>query len=143
MRFYKNNAYPEIFLHDCRFKMAYENKNLRLIFEDGFAVKTGNCIEKKKGYIQISDMPLIEISIRGLKGEMQGNIYKETVAQIEFSDLCLLLRNSFLEVVDEYYNCMGLLYRCCITPYHENQKFDRIELTIDFEHRALEYYMEK
>ena len=32
MNFYKNNAYPEIFLHDCFAEVVHENENLKLIF---------------------------------------------------------------------------------------------------------------
>ena len=68
MEFYKNNAYPEIFLHDCECKINYDNEKqiLQFVFDVGFCLKDdgkGN-IERKPGIIQFSNLPLDEIEIK-------------------------------------------------------------------------------
>ena len=139
--FYKNNAYPDIFLHDCQFKIEYKNKNLRLLFDNGFCKKSEGGIEEPKGYIQISNISLDDVIIRAYKGKKCFGKYIETVTDISFSDLNNLFQKCSLEVIDEYY-CWGqVLYKCCVYPYQNHQAFDRVDITINYQNKMLEYYI--
>lgn len=143
MRFYKNNAYPDVFLHDCQFKMVYKNKNLQLLFDNGFCMKAKDSIKETRGYIQISDISLDEVTIQVYKGKIRLGKYSETVTDISFSDLNRLLQKSSLMIIDEYY-CLGqVLYKCCVYPYQVRQAFYRVDITISYENRTLEYYIDE
>ena len=142
MNFYKHNGYPEIFLHDCRCKPVYEDQTLRLVFDDGFCMQTSEGRKQTKGYIQFSNLPLQEVSIRGFKGEPRPGKYVEIVEDLSFRELCQVLEDASLEVWDEYY-CQGqALYKCCIYPYKEGQLWDQVEITVHFEGKKIEYYIE-
>lgn len=143
MKFYKNNAYPDIFLHDCQFKMVYKNQKLLLLFDNGFCKNFEDRIKKIRGYIQISNISLDEVAIRAYKGKTQLGKYIETVTNIDFSDLNSLLQKCSLEIIDEYY-CLGqVLYKCCIYPYQADQVFDQLDILITYDKRTLEYYIEE
>lgn len=141
MRFYKKNAYPEIFLHDCQFKPEYINNSLFLRFENGFCRQGVGNIEKLKGYIKIADIPLEEVTIKAYKRKSRFGKYKEIVSCIEFADLSRLLEDYDLEVIDEYY-CRGqVLYKCTFYPYR-HKPYDSVEIAISYGGGALEYYVD-
>ena len=141
LKFYKNNAYPDIFLHDCQFRITYENNNLILLFPDGFMKQESSTLKRVKGHIQISDISLDELVIKVYRHQAQPGKYSAMVTEMELSELSDFFDRYSLEVLDEYY-CWGqVLYKCHPYPYHANQPFDQLELTITYENRALEYYL--
>jgi len=84
----------------------------------------------------------VEGSIRGFKGEPRPGKYVEIVEDLSFRELCQVLEDASLEVWDEYY-CQGqALYKCCIYPYKEGQLWDQVEITVHFEEKKIEYYIE-
>ena len=141
MIFYKNNAYPEIFLHDCRFELEYENKILRFIFKDGFCKEAKDGIEIIKGCIQISNISPNEVTIRHRKNKRGFGKHRELVSVIDFADLKRLTQNRYTEVIDEYYSSERLLYRCGLYPCDRNNSFELVDIEIDFGDGALEYYV--
>ena len=144
MRFYKKNAYPDIFLHDCQFRLEYKDQTLRLLFEDGFCRMTADCSanpERIKGYIQIENIPSDEISIKAYKGKRCFGKYTETVHNIDLELLSCLLKNCCLEVIDEYYCSGQVLYKCGFYPYQKKRPFDRVEIVISYYDSTLDYYI--
>ena len=140
MRFYKNNAYPEIFLHDCDFELKYENGNLIFSFDNGFC-KQEEETKLVKGCIQIRDLPIEEVSIMaGRHYNLFGRWY-EISKDISYSELLDYLKNSSLQVVDEFYNGSSLWYRCFVYPFHKRQKYYYIEICVDYSDKDLEYYL--
>ena len=140
MKFYKNNAYPEIFLHDCQFKMEYTNNNLNLLFDNGFC-RQNIGMTKAKSRIQVSDISLDEVRIRIFKYKTILGKFKVIGKDLEFSELDVFFKNYSLEIVDEYYRYGEFLYKCTPYPYSSNQPFDLLELVVTHEERPIEYYL--
>lgn len=144
MNFYKNNAYPEIFLHDCECKINYDNEKqiLQFVFDVGFCLKDdgkGN-IERKPGIIQISNLPLDEITIKIFKFRNFLGHFKIIGKYCELSNCHKLFKGYQFRVVDEYYAYQTLLLRGTPYPYSPKHKIDEIEIEIYLGESSIEYH---
>ena len=45
MIFYKNNAYPDVNLHDCNFQIKIVENKIQFVFPEGFGVVNNDKIE--------------------------------------------------------------------------------------------------
>ncbi len=144
MEFYKNNAYPEIFLHDCECKINYDNEKqiLQFIFDVGFCLKDdgkGN-IERKPGIIQISNLPIEEITIKTFKLRNYLGHFKMIGKHCELSDFHNFFKNYYFQVYDEYYAYQTLLLRGIPYPCYPKHKFDEFEIEIYLGNSPIEYH---
>ena len=46
MIFYKNNAYPEVYLHDCNFQIKTIDNKIQFVFPEGVGVVDNEKMEK-------------------------------------------------------------------------------------------------
>lgn len=144
MEFYKNNAYPEIFLHDCECKINYnsERQVLQLVFDVGFAIKddgNGN-IERKSGSIQISNLPIEEITIKTYRFHNLLGHFRMIGKYCELSDFDNFFKDYCFQIIEEYYAYETLLLRGIPYPYNSKQKFDEIQIEIHHGKSPIEYY---
>lgn len=90
----RNNAYPEISLHDCAFtEINYESQGVYFVFKDGFCLSAEEQTNGKALLFLDLDTSNLAFhttkSIRFLKGHMPKYITK----YIEISDIQKKLRN--------------------------------------------------
>ena len=146
MRFYKNNAYPDIVLHDYTFKPLYDGENLVFNFDQGFSVKMEEEYEHYvKGMIKIPQFSLDELNVYSVKNFNFLGIHRKIERCIEIDEFFELCKKTRLVVYDEYYAMGQFIWKCAIYPYDEKKykKYGDIVLNAnmdDFE-KLLEYYL--
>lgn len=147
MKFFKNNAYPEVNLHDCHFKIEVCDGNIRFLFPEGVGLVSGDQLNWcKKGMIQLSDCSLEDLEIFSVKWSSRFGKLRKVSREISLRDLNVLFeRGGCLELWDEYYSDSRFLWKCAIYPYTENKKFQRKYGEIEigaFTESPMEYYLE-
>ncbi|MBR2293536.1 MAG: hypothetical protein IKA44_04455 [Clostridia bacterium] len=148
MIFYKNNAYPEVCLHDCNFQIKTIDNKIQCVFPEGVAVVDNEKIDwSVKGMIQISDCSIDEITINSIKPFNFFGIHRMIAKEISLQELNeIFQRGGFLQVFDECYSYGRFIWKCAIYPYKSNkkfvQKYGEIEISA-FTESPLEYYLDK
>lgn len=146
MRFYKNNAYPDIILHDYTFKPIYDGENLVFDFDQGFCVKVGEEYEHSvKGMIKIPKFSLDELNVYSVKYFNFLGIHRKIERYIEVDEFFELCKKTRLVVYEEYYAMGQFMWECALYPYDEkmHKKYGNIVInayTGDLE-KPLEYYL--
>ena len=148
MDFYKNNAYPDVNLHDCNFFIKVIDNNIQFIFPEGVGVIENTNIDwTYKGMIQLSNCSIDELSISSTKPFNFLGIHRMITKDITLKDLSKIFENNgFLQVYNEYYSYQEFVWKCDIYPYNKNKKlikkYGQIEISA-FTESPLEYYLEK
>ena len=148
MIFYKNNAYPDVDLHDCNFQIKVVDNSIRFDFFEGFAVLTNGKYESSvKGMIQISDCSIDEISICSVKPFNFLGIHRMESRELSFKELNKIFQNGgCLQLFGEYYSYEQFIWKCAIYPYSTNKKYVKkygeIEISA-FTESPFEYYLGK
>lgn len=111
MRFYKNNAYPDIVLHDYAFKPFFDGENLIFDFDKGFCVKVEEEYEHYvKGMIKIPQFSLDELNVYSVKYFNFLGIHRKIERYIEvdeFFELCKKLIWLFLKNIMQWGSLYG------------------------------------
>lgn len=148
MTFYKNNAYPDVTLHDCNFQIKAIDNHIRFIFPEGVGVVRGDkLICASKAMLQLSNCSLEDISIYSVKHSKFFGIYRAILKEISIKELNQIFENGgFLQQFNEYYSFEQFIWECDIYPYKANKKFVKKygEIVIRaITDSPLEYYLEE
>ena len=118
MTFYKNNAYPDVNLHDCNFQIKATDDTVQFWFPQGVGVEQDGKIDWTiPGMIRISNCPIDELSIYSVKHFNFLGIHCKILREITLKDLNKIFENGgFLQVFDEYYCYQQFIWKCAIFP---------------------------
>ena len=148
MVFYKNNAYPEVNLHDCNFQIKTVDNKIQFVFPEGFgATSNGEVNHSTKGMIQITDCSIDEISIYSVKHFNFLGVHRVVMKEISLKELNEIFKSGgFLQLFNEFYSYNEFIWKCAIYPYNTNKKFVKkyggIEISA-YTESSLEYYFDK
>lgn len=144
MRFYKNNAHFDIYLHDCNFKLIVEDNCLKFDFPEGFAILRDGKYESVKGMIKIKDMSIDDLDIRSVKMFNFLGIHKMISKWISVKELNEIFKNGYLQVYAEYYSLNQFMWECAIYPYNKKLSGQHGWIEIrGFMDSPMEYYIEE
>ena len=148
MTFFKNNAYPDVILHDCNFQIKEIDNNIQFIFPEGVGVVRDNkLVWDIKAMLQLSNCSMDDISIYSVLHSNFLGIHRAIFKEISIKELNRLFENGgYLQLYNEYYSFEQFVWECSIYPYKFNKKFAKKygEIVIRAITEApLEYYLKE
>ena len=145
MKLYKTNAYPDVDLHDCHFKIFSQDDVVLFDFPNGFSVLQNGEWKCIKGQIRIAACSIDELSILSKVRVNVFGIHRGISRYLSEKDLNKIFKEGVLELFDEYYACERFLWKCAIYPYDKckklSRKYGEIEIGGYIE-SPLEYYLD-
>ena len=146
MDFYKNNAYPDVVLHDCCFTISKFHDNLCFSFPTGVGISADNdVIWNIPAKIKISKLDPSALCILSVKPKMAIGQLRWILKEISLENLEQIFYSGHsLQVIDEFYSYGQAIWTCAIYPYDKrlSKKFGNISLHVTTE-SPLEYYLDK
>lgn len=145
MKFYKNNAYPDINLHDCNFKLIVEDNCIKFNFSEGFGMLRDGKYESIKGMIKISDISIDDLDMREVKMFNFLGVHKMISKWLSIKELNRIFESGYLQVYAEYYSFNAFMWECAIFyPNNKKAKLKRGWIEIrGFMDSPMEYYIEE
>lgn len=146
MKFYKNNAYPEIILHDCDFKMRVDGNDVIFDFPKGLGImKNGKLGWTGKGKVKLSGCSADDLDFISVKRFNLLGIHRQIVRYMSVKELEKFFKSGHLELVDEYYAYEQFLWVCSICPCNKRmtRKYGDDIIIRGFVGKPLEYYFDE
>ncbi|MBQ9691859.1 MAG: hypothetical protein IJV70_01725 [Clostridia bacterium] len=144
MKFLKNNAYPEISLHDKAFKLVKLQDGIKFVFSDGFIHVCEDGNKDVKGEIVINNIDPDEFRITCVKPFNFFGYHRMITRDLTFAEFERIFDNYELEIFDEYYAYNSFIWRCAFKPYDKKirRKYYQIEIEV-YSESPLEYFIDE
>lgn len=144
MKFFKNNAYPDVDLHDFRFVIDTVDNNLQFNFPDGFNVINHGIVDKTPtGMIRISDCQIEDLLVYKIKHSNRSGKHRKICEEISSAELNQLFeKGAYLVLFDELYSNDKFIWKCAVEfPDKKSKAYPYIEISGPKDN-PLEYYFD-